>query len=362
MPNNKNQHFVPQFYLRNFSSDRKSISSFLIEAERMIPRVSIKDQCSRDYFYPDLEYEHDLGRFEEQCRQIINEIVLGRKVSFTRSDLFWLRAFTILQRSRTRHEASIVKDSFQDFRDYMRSQRMGDDLKREIEGYVNSEKNTVALLASNLGPGIIMTSDISCKILKFVGEGAFLTSDDPVFMYNTFLESRGKMNYGLSAMGLILFLPLSDRYAVILYDGGIYKVGQKKKQVVEFDSPSDLYWMNMLTILNADKVVFFKQDTQNQQHLTDLVRRAKSTGQSKEMKLESLEAVDGRSELIHMYAENFYIGAGFSFVKLLDKARGIRFGSTIRMTDYSRPFCNTLLMMQKQPHIKVPSMTYRPKE
>ena len=362
MPNNKNQHFVPQFYLKNFSSDNKSISSFLLEAERMIPQVSIKDQCSKDYFYPDLEYEANLGRFEEQCRHIINDIVTERKSLFSKSDLFWLRAFTILQRSRTRHEAAIVRDSFENMREYLKSQRMGEDLKHFIEGYDNSERSAVTLMSATLKAGIEITGDLCCKVLKNVGKGAFLTSDDPVFMYNPFLETRGKMNYGLSAMGLILFLPLSERHAVILYDGGTYKVGQKKKHVVEFDNPRDLYWLNMLTVLNADKVVFFKQDTQSQLFLINLAKRAKSTGQGKRMKLEPLEAEDGRSELIHMYTENFYIGADFSFVKLLDKARNIHFGSTIRLTDYSRPFCNAWQMLQEQPHVKIPSMTYRPKK
>lgn len=362
MPSNKNQHFVPQFYLKNFSSDKRSISSFLIEAERLLPCVSIKNQCSKDYFYPDLKYEENLGKLEQQCRCVIQAIVSDRSHSFSRSDLFWLRAFTILQKSRTQHEAHIFKDIIEKTRDYMRSIGLDDKVMNTIDGFENSDKNAVILLSKTFGIGMEMTGDLHCKILSFVGSGSLLTSDDPVFMYNPFLETRGKPNYGLSAMGLILFLPLSDRHAVILYDGNVYKIGQKKKQVVEFDNPEDLMWLNLLTVLNADKTVFFKQGTQDLQSLIQLVRKAKSIGQSKEMKLEALEAEDGGSELIHSYTDNFYIGAGFSFVKILDKAKSIHFGDTIGVLDYTRPSCNTSSMYQGRPAGRIPSMTYKPKK
>ena len=362
MPRNKNQHFVPQFYLKNFSTDKKSIASFLIEDEKLLPCVSIKNQCSKSYFYPDLEYEKNLGRFEEKCRSLINEIVSGRKESFTPNDMFWLRAFTILQKLRTRHEAHVVRNAFEDIRQYLRSEKMDEKLKRTIEGFENSERDAVTILSMSFKTEMEMTKDLCCKILTYGGKGSFLTSDDPVFMYNPFLENRGKMSYGLAALGVILFLPMSDRHAVILYDGNVYKIGQKKKQVAEFDNPDDLNWLNILTVLNADKSVFFKQGTFRLPSLTDLVRKAKSTGQSKGMKQEILEAEDGRSELIHSYTENFNIGARFSFIKILDKAKSIDFGSTISVSDYSRSYCNTRSMLQELPPSMIAPMTYRRKE
>lgn len=64
MSANKNQHYVPQVYLRAFSEDNngKSISVFLIEAEKEIQRAPIKSQCSSDYFYgEDLVLEKNLA-------------------------------------------------------------------------------------------------------------------------------------------------------------------------------------------------------------------------------------------------------------------------------------------------------------
>lgn len=53
MPSKKNQHFVPRFYLKNFSNDKKKnfIGLFNIDSEVHIENAKLKTQASRDYFY-----------------------------------------------------------------------------------------------------------------------------------------------------------------------------------------------------------------------------------------------------------------------------------------------------------------------
>ena len=174
------------------------------------------------------------------------------------------------------------------------------------------------------------------------------------------MEHHGKPNYGLSAIGLLLLLPLSESHAVVLYDGDTYKIGNRKDQVVSFDSAQDLYWMNLLTYLNANNAVYFKPGTNDIHTIMSLAQTAKAIGQSKQTKFETFLAEDGQSELLHSYDQNFYIGAEFSFIKTLDKARGFKLGDTISVTDYSRPYCNALYM-SSFPDPPVPAMRYKPK-
>jgi Protein of unknown function (DUF4238) len=51
LADNKNQHFVPQFYLRNFSTDeeKQSIGLFNFARSTAVGNASIRNQCSRDY-------------------------------------------------------------------------------------------------------------------------------------------------------------------------------------------------------------------------------------------------------------------------------------------------------------------------
>lgn len=50
MAHNKNQHFVPQFYFRLFSIDKKRIEIFN-KTKGVHKTGSIKGQCSSNYFY-----------------------------------------------------------------------------------------------------------------------------------------------------------------------------------------------------------------------------------------------------------------------------------------------------------------------
>ena len=52
---NKNQHFVPKLLLKNFSSDssksKNRINTYILKSKKFIENVSIKSQCSKNFFY-----------------------------------------------------------------------------------------------------------------------------------------------------------------------------------------------------------------------------------------------------------------------------------------------------------------------
>ena len=50
-PKKKRQHYVPQFVLRNFSPDGKSVSTFVLETGELHPNASVRGQCAKDHFY-----------------------------------------------------------------------------------------------------------------------------------------------------------------------------------------------------------------------------------------------------------------------------------------------------------------------
>ena len=71
MPSNKKHHYVPRFYLKNFSCDSRSISLFNIKAQKIVAEASLKSQCYRDYFYgKEPTIEKALGDMEVIAAQI----------------------------------------------------------------------------------------------------------------------------------------------------------------------------------------------------------------------------------------------------------------------------------------------------
>lgn len=361
MPNNKNQHYVPQFLLKNFSADKKSISMCLKESGWILDSVSIRNQCSKPYFYPDQDYEKKLGQFEGECYVSIEKILSAQFQTLTQRDFLVLKSFLLLQKARTLHEARGFRECIAQVMQYVGSLGPSEDLKRWLESYENSEKDVVKLMMANFKVALEITADLKCKVIINEGTGSFITSDDPVIEYNPLLEPFKITNYGLAAIGILLLLPISPKVAIVVFDGGYYKIGNQKQSVIRFNNTTDLSWINLLTFLHADKAIYYLKGSLTPNDIQGLVSRAKGFGGGEVMKMTPYVAEDGKSELIHSHSNHFAIGAKFSFLKTLDKARSIRFGNTLGVTDYSRPYCLEVMKYHDDAP-PTPPMTYHRKD
>src|SRR5208283_1382271 len=109
MPPKKRQHYVPKFYLRNFSigAAGKSIGIFNIPSEKFISSGSLKEQAYKDYFYgKDGKIEDIYRQFENRAaiiiRSIIKQHILPLWASNERLELL---TFATFLHSRTEYSA-----------------------------------------------------------------------------------------------------------------------------------------------------------------------------------------------------------------------------------------------------------------
>ncbi len=105
MPDKKKQHFVPRFYLKNFSlnSSGKTIGIFNISSRKFIASGNLKDQAYKNYFYGrDPKIEDALGELEEAAAKIIQNILAQNSVPITRSkEHYAILTFVIFLSART---------------------------------------------------------------------------------------------------------------------------------------------------------------------------------------------------------------------------------------------------------------------
>ncbi|ADB42934.1 DUF4238 domain-containing protein [Spirosoma linguale] len=115
---------------------------------------------------------------------------------------------------------------------------------------------------------ILVTSDLKCKLLINRTTTPFIISDNPAVKYNQFLENKNWSGavtaYG--SKGLQIFIPISPKHLIILYDSWSYKIGTKTNHVVEIKNDSDVDQINILQFLNCDKLIFFKNMEQQKLH------------------------------------------------------------------------------------------------
>ncbi|WP_186429660.1 DUF4238 domain-containing protein [Clostridium sp. BSD9I1] len=71
----KDQHYVPKFYLRNFSNNKKNIGMFRHKDKKFILNASIKSVAYSIFLYgEDGKLENFLSKFESKCAEIIRKI------------------------------------------------------------------------------------------------------------------------------------------------------------------------------------------------------------------------------------------------------------------------------------------------
>ena len=286
MPVNKNQHYVPQFYQRRFSDDGKNVGVYIVDQLKAIPQAPSKSQASADYFYTsDTEkpknVEKAFSGIEGIAQEIMQKLDANPRSPLTKEESFSLYVFTILQLGRT---LSPVQDTRE-----MANMMLRKVIKAQVEISKNSDNpeladykditdeviNSITLTdeaAKKLTLGSYLQMLPACIDLKskvLINETAtpFITSDNPVCLYNPFMEKMNCPLNGLGARGAFIYFPLSPRLALLIYDDMVYKVGNRKQGYAEIHNPNDIHELNKLSIVNCNQVIYYQPSLTNTSNL-----------------------------------------------------------------------------------------------
>ena len=191
-PKKKRQHFVPRFYLRNFSFDGGDRLHLIHTRDlRAIPRIGLKGQCADDYFYgKDPKVENALQDLEGATAQIIRNVLATCQLPARASpDDFVLRAFLCLQWGRTRSHAEHSGAMF----DKMLKTAYGPEWRAKgitqeqiDEVYIGTEYPGLYSLGMS-SETVPFVGDLESKLVLASDLGEFVTSDSPVVLYNPYV-------------------------------------------------------------------------------------------------------------------------------------------------------------------------------
>ncbi|MGF1551946.1 MAG: DUF4238 domain-containing protein [Paracoccaceae bacterium] len=264
----KNQHFVPQFYLRNFSEDenRKAIRLYNIRGRKVIHRAPIKNQCSKDFFYGQGGVEEALSSFEGVVSKIIRRMESLGLGCLSVEDRLFLLVFLVLQERRTASALEDLRRFEQGINAHIeKSPHKTEDLFPT--GGLNAVENI--LIAFQIYPSIY---DLDWRMLRFKGGHRLITSDNPVVIYNK-AGRQGKLpdSIGLQSAGIIIYFPLSPDSALLLFDSGIYKLPGNKGGDIRVNRQGDIRNLNMLSACNSLVNFYFSKDIPFSRNELDLI-------------------------------------------------------------------------------------------
>ena len=331
----KNQHYVPQFYQRNFSTDGKNIGTYIIAQNKYIPAAPIKHQASADYFYsPDEKIEEALSSLENMAAIAIDKVKQNPTQKLEDEDAMALYVFTMIQIGRTPAFVKIVNDN---------ASKMGSMMLRKyVETMRKTEKaSEVALITDDVlnstsiqlnEPGryaigtILQLIDICYDLLpgsKFLinkTHKAFISSDNPACLYDQFFERIGNLSYALGNCGLQIYFPLTPTLSIMYYDTYCYKIGDKKKHFVEILQEQDVDQLNRLVACTADEVLFCKDGEKNTYDLENY-----ANAHLKYHVTDPVQTFEGfkteKSEIFGATHISMYCKLKLSFVKELPKCK-----------------------------------------
>jgi Protein of unknown function (DUF4238) len=330
MPSNKSQHYVPKLYLRNFSRDRKSIALYNLDSDRSVSNAPIKGQCQRPYLYgKDGAIEKIFGEFEStaavQLTKLIQLRIPPREHTRDHVNLIF---FLLLQHARTVYAGDERKENHERLIKHIREANHADESfnLEEMEKAFGGTANPLTEVLRTTIPMYPLLLDLRGILLLNATSQGFITSDNPVVLYNQLLEKRTFVsNTGLQSVGLQIFLPISSDVAILYYDRDVYGVGRRNSISITVKNPVDVRQLNAIQFLNAAENIYYDDRRNNHYQLSKEFQAIRGRRRRQKMnvvsQLDSQIKIDETKDLIGFYREDVRSELCLSFMTILKRAK-----------------------------------------
>jgi hypothetical protein len=276
-----NQHYVPQFLLRNFGWKAKKgifrINIFDTTNCSIRPNQNIAKVFSQNFFYDqDNSIEKFLNEIETPTSRLFEQVINGNfRILENEDNKSLLMTFisSLLQRTPSALEKA---------NEFINT-NLNEGIVRQLlslNGYDPNEANNgyfefPQLVSDITLEGVInsiLIKDLNFQIIKNETNLEFCISDHPVFTYNWLYRDLDHPSVtGITAKGVQIFLPLSPSITLCLYDSHIYKYGQKNQLITHVSNVNDIEIMNSFQIINSYSIIGFNAIS-TESHLKQLYK------------------------------------------------------------------------------------------
>jgi len=337
MSDKKKHHYVPRFYLKLFAADLaaedpRTIGLYNIPRKLLIPLASIRDQCAKDWFYGASDNLEDAMSTLESAWASLFRDFCGKATlpqQRTKNHLLLL-LFVSIQMLRTNRQALDTNESIR----MMIKTLMAHDSRFSVADHDDFDwelKDPVFLSLQSFLPVAHYLNDLKMCLLQANAPDAFVTSDNPVFKYNLYCESFTMSGTtGAASTGLLVFLPISPKFCLLLYDSSVYKVGRPGKQELLLATSADVDVLNGIQYVGADTNLYFSRGFSS-----DYFKRLSTTYDRarQEIGIRTVEAEEVGNPLnilVHQYRHTPNLRLSLSFLSIRRKARQVPLAQRIK--------------------------------
>ena len=301
---------------------------YSFNSDKAFDKAGLKEQCYENYLYgKDGAVETALAGIEGETAPLFAKIIRGDCRKLSDKERYLIYRFISFQESRT---ARSVND-FNLMADRMAKVMIRDDARFKginLNSFMVKHQRPTDFLLERAVKEITVLSDLRIKILENDTKTDFLISDHPVAFYNSWSESHPKFkdywlsSTGFALKGLSIFLPLSPRYLLVLFDSATYKCVSQSGVHHKINNEKDVFWINRLQAAKAESCLYYQNRLKIGLSFYEFSILHERCIESTRPKLkESLVKKNNNgtnSQLILTSKGDVKIGAKFNFLKVID--------------------------------------------
>lgn len=319
-------HYVPRFYLGRFSSKPRRINLYNLKSDFAKEDVSLKDQCKRPNFYIDADIERWLSILEARAAECIKRLTDNTAKHPPEA----LLEFVVAQYLRTPAIAQRMDAASRKLFSFMTSDMPVEEQVKVLSELIEPDQMPIFNL-SMVAQVVEHIKDLKLVVVSH-SEDVFITSDNPVYFYNQYCEQvQGQGKSGARQRGLQIFMPLSPRDYMILYDGKVYDC--VKNQII---SVSDIDALNNIQVISAEANLYFS----DWDRLEEIKKAVADTPHFRVIDSTIIQQFvnddDENDTLIHTYIETPNLELDLSFLRI--KKRALRIPADKRLDVRGREF------------------------
>lgn len=316
----KKQHFVPKFYLRNFSSDGKNVNIYHIKC-KTLHKSPINTTCQESFFYGrDQEFENFLEILDNIHAKIFKEIFKRKTPPLSTDEWIGFLQFILVQHNRTRLERNVIESYGDEICDHYLKPPMQSILKargksdQEIEGYTVKITNMDIFHKQSIihsMESIIGIRDLVPCVFANNTKTPFIISDNPI-VFNNRIHLDDNFT-ALLSRGLQIHCPLNPHLYVVLFDPAYYSIDESQPPTFK-----DINRLNALQLLNCNEILVASDGTLKE-YLDQLCSQYMNLKQKKRAIIQTIRSEwlneTRRSDIDLTTTENANYHINFEFLK-----------------------------------------------
>lgn len=199
-----------------------------------------------------------MSELEGKWSQIVDKIIASEKIDITDEEFGFIVLLFFVFDIRTKSSSSNILELLNKISKDIEEDSM--DVPEELLKINNSKDiNKIMIELSIIS---ILLTDLKLILIKNSTKRDFVTSDSMTVKYNQLtLETNANIEYGYSSNGLQMFLPVSSKICLCLYDNTTYTIKGLKNNILELKGVDEILKFNKLFLYNSYNYLIFNNNS-----------------------------------------------------------------------------------------------------